>query len=252
MSATLSGITLSGDQDITRQLGQLTRTELPTALRNATNDTARDVIKRLERETKSVFDRPTPKTLKPLFLKDKATKERPEATIDIKDVFGKDGQAIINTLTPHIPGEPAHRKPKGMEKHLRRNGLLGPNQFLVPSRTAKLDRHGNIPGSQASKMLSDLNSYAYNPDIASQATHASKVRYIWGSVKPKGGKPITGIWLRSRWQARKPGALVMLVVDGAPTYGKRFHFDQIAKSYSFKVFPKHMRLAIEHALRRRS
>jgi len=244
-----ASITLTGLKDVNDALRQLRTNELPTAWRNAINDTARDTIKRLERETQSVFDRPTPKVQRPFFLKEKATKERLQATIAIKDVFGKDGQAIVNTLTPHIPGFDSTRRAKGMERQLRRKGLLGPNQYLVPSRTLKLDRYGNVSGSQASKMLSDIN--AYTAAGGSRATSANKVRYIWGTVRPKGSAPVTGIWLQSRWQARRPNALVMLAVDATPRYSKRFRFNDVAERYGRRVFEQHMIKAVEHAIARR-
>ncbi|MEA3641847.1 MAG: hypothetical protein VBE63_18200, partial [Lamprobacter sp.] len=237
-----ASVRLEGLSEVSQALSLLRTNELPTALRNATNDTARDVIKRLERETQSVFDRPTPRVKSAFFLKEKATKERPQALIAIKDVFGKDGEAIVNTLTPHIPGFDSTRRPKGMERQLRRKGLLGPGQYLVPSRTLKLDRFGNVSGAQASKMLSDIN--AYTAAGGSRATGASKVRYIWGTVRPKGRAPITGIWLQSRWQARKQNALVMLAVDSKPSYAKRFRFNDVADRYAGKVFLKHMTAAV--------
>lgn len=245
-----ASIRIEGLTEVSQALAMLRASEIPTAQRNAVNDTARAVIKRLELETKRVFDRPTPKTQRAFFLKTKATKERPEALIAIKDVFGKDGQAIINTLTPHIPGFDSTRRAKGMERQLRRKGLLGPNQYLVPSRSLKLDRYGNVSGSAASKMLSDIN--AYTAAGGSRATGAAKVRYIWGTVRPRGGRPITGIWLQSRWQARKPNALVMLAVDAKPRYAKRFKFNEVADRYGRRVFLKHMTAAVEHAIARRS
>jgi hypothetical protein len=242
-------IKVEGLKDVNDALRLLKNKELPTAYRNAINDTARDVIKRLERETKSIFDRPTPKVQRPFFLKEKATKEKLQATVAIKDVFGKDGQAIVNTLTPHIPGFDSRRRAKGMERQLRRKGLLGLNQFLVPSRSMKLDRFGNVSGSVASKMLSDINAYVAAG--GSRATSASKVRFIWGTVKPKGRSPVTGIWMQSRWRSRRQNALMMLAVDARPIYAKRFRFNQIAESYGAKVFEKHMVSAVEHALYRR-
>lgn len=242
-------IKLEGLKEATRGMRQLSDKELSTALRNAINDTARDVIKRQESEISRVFHKPTPKVQRPYFL-DKATKEQLTAEIRIKDVFGKGtGRAIPNTLEPHIPGFKSSRQSKGMETRLRAKGLLGANEYLVPSRTMKLNSYGNISGALASKMLNDLWAFSEVAGFDSNTSEA-KSRFIWGEIKPRGKSPIKGIWLTSRFKGRKQNALMMMVVRGAPTYGKRLRFHEIGRREVDKVFYRHLESAIDHAIRR--
>jgi hypothetical protein len=244
----VDSVKVSGIADVQQALAAIPG-EFRRAARNALNDTARDVLKHIEGEIPKVFHRPTRQVRRPFFLQ-KAEKDNLVAELRMKDVFTtSSGASVIeNVLTPHIPGYPATRQSKSLEVQLRRKGLLGANQFLVPSRTMRLDRNGNVSGGQAQKMLADLNAYTY--EGAPNATFDNKVRYIWGSVQPRNGKRITGIWLRARWQSRKPGALAMLVVDGAPQYRKRFRLHDTAQQHVDRVMPMHLQLAVEHAFRR--
>ena len=218
------------------------------AARNALNDTARDVQKRNQKEINRVFHRPT-RIIQNAFYVKKATTENLQAEVKLKDVYGESGRAIPNTLQPHIPGYSANRSAKGMEIALRSKGLLGSNEFLVPSRTMRLDSHGNVTGATASKMLNDLWVFSNVAGFNSN-TGSARSKYIWGEIMPQGKPPIKGIWLTSRFLARKPGALMMLVVQGAPSYGKRFRFFEIGNKEAKRQLPRHAQIAIEHALRR--
>lgn len=244
-------VSTDGVDAVRKALAGLARDEIPTAMRNLVNDTARDIIKREEQEIQRVFDRPTRLMQKPFWLSQKATKEKPTATISIKDVYGRRGRAIGNALEPHIPGYENIRESKGMERALRHRGLLGRNQYLVPSRTMKLNKFGNITGATASKMLNDIGAFKGVAGFES-TTKSSKAKYIWGTAKTRSGKTVTGIWIVSRWRNYQPAALAMVVVNKPPTYKKRFDFFGIANEHADKVMPKHARLAFEHAIRRRA
>lgn len=234
---------VSGLNELRARMRKFSRREVETALRNTINDTARDVQKREEDEVAAVFDRPTPIVRRAFFVR-KASRERLEAEVRIKDVFGNFGQAIPNTLEPHIPGFPATRNPKGMERALQRRGLMRRGQYLVPSRTMRLNRYGNVPGSTASKMLNDLGVFRGIAGFNS-STGEAKTKYLWGTASG-----VTGIWLRTRFQRHQPGALQMLVVNTQPTYRKRFKFYQVGRDHAAKVMPNHARDALAHAYRR--
>jgi hypothetical protein len=236
-------ITVQGLEDVRKRLQKFGDREVQTAMRNAINDTARDSKARGEMEVMKVFDRPTPLVQRPFFVR-RATLENLQAQVAVKNVFGRFGAALENALEPHIPGYPRTREPKGMERALRNAGLLGPNEWLVPSRSMRLNQYGNVPGSTASKMLNDMDAFGSVAGFDS-TTKAPKVRYVWGEVSG-----VKGIWLASKFRRQQGGALQMLVVKNRPTYSKRFRIVQVWERHAARVLPGHAQEAVRHAIRR--
>jgi len=238
MSAKLSGIKnveafLSGAQK-----------QIPFATMLALNKIGRDdVIPAERKKMRAVFDRPTPLVLRGLTLKKKATKASLEATVGFDDRFGRGGYAVESALAPHIPGFPRTRNRKGMERALFHARLITSNQYLVPSRTMKLNKYGNITGAIASKMLNDIGAFK-NRSGFSSTTKAPKVRYVWATVGN-----VSGIWIGSKLRSGAPGALAMVVVNRAPTYKKRFDFDGVAQRAYDKSYKARFDAAIDQAIR---
>jgi len=229
---------ITGENSVKAMLDGLP-VELKKAIRNSMNDSARLVMARQEKEIKKVFHNPTRLIQKPFFVERADINKTPiQAKVRLKDVYGSTSvNVVFNTLSPHIPGYPATRDPvKGMESALRRMGKISDKEFLVPSRTAKLDKNGNIPGSQASKMLNDIGAFAGVAGFDS-TTKAPKVKYMWGEVKDASGKVTRGIWLVNRFVSQKPAALVMVVVKTQPRYAKRFRFHELSEKTFDKVLP---------------
>lgn len=227
-------IQAEGLDDLQRALRHLASDQIPTALRNAINDTARDVMKREEQEIARVFDRPTRIVQKPFYVRP-ATKEDLTAEVRLKDKL--QGGPIENTLKPHIPGFSPNRSSKGIEIALRAKGLVRSDEYLVPSRTMKLDQYGNITRAMAKRMIADVG-----------ATGGNRT-YMWGEITPQSGRPIRGIWHLKRFQGRKPNALMMLAVS-RPSYTKRFSFYDVGRREIERVMPRHAQTALEFALRR--
>jgi len=235
---------------VNKALKLLRDEELPTAYRNAVNDTARDVIKRLERETKSVFDRPKATVAKPFYLKVKATKQRPEAEIEIKDTYGP---WLKHVVTQHVPGYPKARNHKVFERLLMQRGYLKSNQYLVPARTLRRDRFGNPSPGIYTNILNDLAVFRGREGFNS-TTKAANRKYAWLTLRQ--GKwqrqgAVTGIWYINRLRKGMLPALVFLAVDKRPSYSARLRVHAVADSYGRKVFPKHMIDAVGYALARR-
>lgn len=233
-----------------KKLNSLRKKEIPTAARNTLNDLMRDVVNREKKEIIKIFHAPTKIVWKSPIVKEEATKQKLYGEVWLEEGAGKSSTILLNTLTPHIPGYPSVREPKGMESQLIRMGLMKKGQYLMPSRAMKLNKFGNITGSVASKMLHDINAFSgiYKGNLRTKET---KVKYIWGTVKKKNGGTVTGIWLQSRFNKQQGNALKMVVVDASPTYGKRFKFHALAKSWAKKRMPYHAELAVQHAIRRR-
>ena len=240
----------SNAQDVSRSLSDAARRQVPYALKESMNSVAKEIIKEEQKEMRRVFDRPTPFILNGLRVTKYATKQDLTVQIGFKDVFGRSGEAVENSLKPHIHGYPATRERKGMERWMRIRGLLANDEWLIPSRTFPLDRYGNVPGSLATKMLADIGAYQGASGFRA-TTRARKVQYVFGQVAARGGGTVKGIWkisggarspARGRWQ------LMMLVVRKQPTYRKRYDFYGIADTHYRRNLSRHFQAALERAI----
>ena len=212
------------------KFARLRSNEIPSAMRNTINDLMQDVVKRERQEIKTVFDRPTPYIANSPAIKTKATKTSWQGEVWLR------GEK--NVLKPHIPGYEPRRDLKGIEDLLRGMGQLGNNQYLMPSRTMRLDSFGNVSRRTVAIMMQSLKG-------------KGKGAYIWGVVQGKRG-PVAGVWITAAWKARRPGALALVAVDATPTYGKVFDFYGVAKQWSKQRIDYHARRAIETQIARRN
>jgi len=228
-----------------KMLKGIQRKDMPKAVRNTLRDIMKDTRKREVVEMQRVFDRPTPVVKKSLRFTKLPEVEDLSGELGFTDVLGPQGQMIINTLSPHVPGLQNTRNRKGMEVALTARGLMRADQYLVPSRTMNLNRYGNVPGGTASKMLNDIGVFAGRSGFSS-TTKATKVKYIWNEVRTRGGGTVKGIWLKSKVTKKSTLKLQMLVVDAKPRYAKRFRFHQVAESWSKKVASVFARKSVNH------
>lgn len=233
-----------------RMLRELRTKDVPKAARNTLRDVMKDTIKREQQEMRKVFSNPTPLVVNGIRITKLPQTNDLTGELGFKDVYGKRGEAVLNAVTPHIPGYKATRGKKGMEAALIRMDLMTENQYLVPSRTMRLNKYGNVTGATASKMLNDLHAFRKVAGYTSETSKA-KTKYVWGEVHAKGGGTVKGIWLRSKFYGRRSGALQMLVVDRTPTYAKRFRFHQVARSWAGKRMPYFARKTVEHYITRK-
>lgn len=139
---------------LAREFTALERQNLPFAAVQAANQTAFAVRQRWAEIMPRVFDRPTALTLKAILYR-KATKQRPAAEVFVRDEAFK-GNPPARYLEAQVTG--GGRATKGMEKRLQAKGILPAGQYVVPGRGAELDAHGNIPGSQVNRILSQLGA----------------------------------------------------------------------------------------------
>ena len=228
-----------------KMLKGIQRKDMPKAVRNTLRDIMKDTRKREIVEMRRVFDKPTPAVIKGLRFTRLPEVQDLSGELGFTDVLGPQGQMIINTLSPHVPGLQNTRNRKGMEIALTARGLMRADQYLVPSRTVKLNRYGNVPGSTASKMLNDIGAFGGRSGFTS-TTRSSKVKYIWNEVRARSGGTVKGIWLKSKVTKKSKLKLQMLVVDSKPRYAKRFRFHQVAESWGNKVAPRFARKSVDH------
>jgi len=169
-----------------------------------------------------------------------------------------------NVLNPEVHG--GVRKAKKAEVALRRIGILGPDQYVVPGSAAPLDVYGNIPGPFWVHLLSYFQAfgeqgYRANMTARTKARWAAKGRNANGFMKTFGveyfvsfGKRRSlsqggaqnlpaGIWSRTGTGGSDVKPIVMFV--RMPHYRVRFPIEQIVGKTVAEQLPFrfHTRLA---------
>lgn len=178
--------------------------------------TAWDVRKELTEEMQSVFDNPTPFTLR-AFRVDMAKASDLTATVWA-------GKEQARYLRPEIEG--GERNTKGFERKMH---LFG-GQVALPGEGAKLNRHGNMSLAFIKKVSADVNS------------SGSAGRFFVGT--PKGwlnDGTFDGVWTRVDNNNRL--VRVMAFAEDA-TYEKRFHASAIGKHTVDRVFESQLAKAM--------
>lgn len=134
------------------------RALIEQAAQQTVNRLAMQSVRDIQAEMRQVFDRPRRETLNALKWVDNSGPG--EATIDWRD----DGFVGKGTITPsrwlrvQITG--GARGQKGAERRLQRShgAAAGQTIYLVPTKYARTDAYGNVPGSLITKILSDLEA----------------------------------------------------------------------------------------------
>jgi len=215
-----------------RELGLLRAQVLPIAAK-AINVSMAKADVAVKAEMQRVFDRPTPWTLKSYRIL-KYAKPAPGKLFGIvgfKDfgALGGEGKGQRNTslasyyLQPQMAGGP--RPAKGLEREMRAVGMLGNNEFLVPSRFMKLDQYGNVGRGVVNAVRANLRTMRFDP--ASQTPRggprrkvsAKKFSMFYFTRRGVRGQRLTAIWQRFTGGHAVPA---FIVVAAAPSYRKRF------------------------------
>lgn len=110
----------------------------------------------------------------------KATPERLEATISVRDLGGKSAGPLNAIRTQTMGGS---RSLKASERRLQQAGILPQGYYLAPGQGAQLDALGNISGRWMNFILSYLQ--AYN-QAGSELNMKGKTRAKY--AQKKGGK----------------------------------------------------------------
>ena len=247
-------ITISSNaRQVSADLIQLAGNQLPFGVSYGLTQTARGVIQTHRASMQRLFDRPVPETVNGLKVVQWPRRDRLEARLDFDRRFGRGwGDAIVNALTPHIPGYPSTREPKGSEQWLRLAGLLDRDEWLVPSRTYPLDRFGNVRGPAMQQMLADVGAFR-NASGFDATTSDARARFMFGTVRGRNGQPVKGIWkvqggrrnhISGRWW------LMMLAVR-RPTYRKRYDYPGITEEYVEQHLSEHITAGILRAIETR-
>lgn len=248
-------IQITGLDELRSALNDFSKRQIPFAVAEALNDTAKDAQAALVHEINDSFDRPTPYTLSSIYVR-RATKDNLKAQVGIKDFAGK-GIPASKYLAAQIEGGSRHQK--RFERALQSVGALPPGYSVVPGAMAKLDAYGNIDKGLIVQLLSYFKAfpemgYRANMTDRRRATLAkgNKKKNIQGVAyfvgQPGGMRCPLGIWARYSFghgSAIKP----ILIFVPSVHYEKRFDFYYTVQKKVESVFDKNMVAAWERAIR---
>lgn len=229
-------IEISGIDALKSRLGNFS-TLLPKALNIAINRTAQEVKDAEVGEMRRVFDRPTPFTLKSVYVQ-RSTRRDLTAEVGLK---WPELSKTENPLTAQVRGGP--RKYKRVETILRSDGILPQGMYVMPARDAWLDQYGNIRGPEIVQILSSVKAFGetgYLMNRTGKSRSKTKNRYF---VKYREGRPI-GIWER----LGKNNARAVLMFMHAPTYTKRLDFYKVAEHTAYARLNKNIKEAIRQTI----
>ncbi len=237
-------IEMKGIKELQSMLTDLEKKQMPFALAKALTKTAQEVQEAEIKVMQSSLDRPTPYTLKSLYVKP-ATKTDLSSMVYFKDKSsaGK-GNPAANYIMPQVQG--GQRNLKRFESALRRIGVLPGGMFVAPGSACPLDAYGNIPAGFIVQMLSYMRAFG-EQGYKANITDKRKASLAKGSKRSRGfeyfvsyGKGTwsgrqqlpPGIWKRVGFtfdklksSAVKP--IMMFVKE--PSYSKRFPFYETAQ-----------------------
>lgn len=213
----------------------------------AITKTAKDVERELKREMATQTDRPTPYFLKSTFVQP-ATKQLLMARVGLKDrIFAKNGIASANRFGHHFKGGP--RVPKALELYLRRAGLIGGNEFIVPGAWVRLDAFGNMSRGQVQQIISQLRigidplAYASNSRRSKRNVQRAG-RIFWARGNARDGHLKRGAYI----DMRPPiGLRPLLVVVRSPSYKRRFDLPQLAATTIAKTWKDNLNASLIEA-----
>lgn len=223
---------------VTQRLQSDIARQVPFATAKALTATALKVREAQYREMRDVFDRPTPYTLRSLFVKP-ATKSNQIATVWLKD-SPTGGTPATKYLGPQIAG--GQRGMKRFELALRARGVLPDGWVVVPGSGASIDGYGNWNPGELRQILSYFGSAEMTSGYSANMTQKRKDKLRKGAKskqgfayfvgRPADGKLPFGIWKRvyfAKGTALKPVALFVPSVLYEAVYDFRGVADRVIK-----------------------
>ena len=244
---------------LTKDLTRMARQQVPFAIKNAINATAKKVVASEHREMQRAFDRPTPNTLNSVKVTKWAKKYTPEAVVSVKDFAGK-GVPASKFLKAQITG--GQRTPKRFEKALQAAGVMPQGRVAVfAKRSNALDAYGNLSGAKIVQILSWFKAF---PESGYRANSTDRTRQAMMNGKRKGmkhgmvyfrggrntGLP-DGIWERHypNGTAGKSFIRPILIFVSAATYRVRLNFNKVAQVTVAREFPTQFSKALSDAMK---
>lgn len=236
MAGNLLRVDVDPDDVLGRRFSELERNNLRFAVMQAANNTAFAVREEWKRQMPRVFDRPTALT-RNAILYIKATKARMEAVVYVRDEAFK-GTPPARYLLGQVKG--GQRLMKPFENRLAAQGILPAGTQAVPGRGVKLDGHGNIPGAELNRVLSQLGARVdpLQNETATSRTRRRKREDKQGTrrgdyfaLKQRRGRLLPGVYQRVRTGFGTALASILVFVRKG-TYKPRYRiFDMAERLY---------------------
>jgi len=198
--------------DVTRYMTNIDEKQMPFATSLALTRLAKGGQKDTQAEMKRLFDRPTPYTIRSVYVQP-AKKKRQVAVVGIKDrESSKNSKSPADQLRHEFRG--GSRGRSRLEFWLERAGKITSREYLVPGEEARLDRYGNISRGQVQQIMSQIKVGADAISFSSDSRRSKRKRgrlkgYFWsdGRQLPKGV-----------WQRDGGDAVPIMIVVTQPTY----------------------------------
>lgn len=239
---------------LTRKLNDFEKRQFPFALSQALNRTAEKAQAAATAGMK-VFDQPVPFTMKSVFIR-RTTKAQFKTGL-FAEVFLRDeatkGTPPVKYLEPEVKG--GGRRRKRFERALQAEGIMGPNEWAVPSRALKLNQYGNVSAGMISSILSQLEA---SPDSLQNITRRSKQRLrkqgkrLYFTPRP-GSKLQPGVYVRAGRRPKSGGdprgvRPVLLFVSDVPSYRPRYQFYEIVTKVHVTQFAQTFHAELARAI----
>jgi len=235
----------SNFKDLNAALRNLTDAQIPKVFRRAANLTAGLVRTKLAEHLSTDLDRPTPVTLKSLYVKS-ANGDKP-ARVWFKDSYNS-GIPADTYLQPQVQGGP--RKHKRFEKALIARGIMGADQYAIPSNDV-LNAFGNVAPGLSVKVLSGLGAAETVSGYTANASNSrrskrkgNKRRYFVAKIANT-----SGIWERKATAFGSGIRPVFIFVSKAPSYKSQFKFFEIAEQAVAENYQSQFVQALDDAIR---
>jgi hypothetical protein len=268
------GLEIVGFAKVRDQFRALTDREFKKGVATGLTRTAWKVRTHIQGELPRVFDRPTPYTLRAIFVEEAAANQPALfAEVRFMDDFerrtrsGKffgisnKGTPATKYLNPNVEG--GTRRWKAFEKALQYvktmvggklvNAILPANWYVVPGPGATLDQYGNMSRGQVNQILSQLRisvlagsnrAMSHDPKKAIAAQRKAGGRFF---VVPVGGKGKPGIYQRE-FYGNNITPVVFFVQS--VKYKRRFPFYDMASKKAAELLPNELAQSLTEQIER--
>lgn len=189
---------MRGLKELQADVDDLIRSRVPKITAMTLTEVGKGFKAEVERRLPEVFDRPTPWTMRSLYLKP-ATPQELSARVWFKDEAGKGGTPASKYLLSQVEG--GERRHKAFEKALIRFGVMASNEYAVPGAGAQIDQHGNMSHAQITQILAGvgalqgMSDYNFRGKRGGYTRRANTINFFAVRQKKHGGL-VPGIWER--------------------------------------------------------
>jgi hypothetical protein len=234
----------------TRWLDDVQRKQIPYAIKNALNQTAKDVQSDLMKEMR-VFDRPKPATKKGIFIR-RAEKSDLSAVVGLKT--RDKGAPVSEYLDAQVHG--GNRSDKRSEILLQQAGILPAGYQTRPGSGARIDAYGNMSRGQIVQILSYFRafggirssgrgrSYDTQSERMNRSLTKRKRMPVEYFVVPDGMPGLaTGVWKRTGKKIEP-----ILIFIKPPTYTKKYGFYEYVSATVRRKMERNFNDALKYAL----